>query len=90
MRLAELVRKMCHTGPQGYRVNFEWRKGSMLHGDMTPERDEEPFAREEDAWQFAAHMANRLGAAQVCNIYVIDAVTYKPVDGYRERMYFPR
>lgn len=71
--------------PKGFRVSFEHREGHMLASDFFPDRDEAPIETEKEAWQLAAWFAEK-APVNFVNIYVVNAKTFLPVDGYRERM----
>lgn len=68
-----------------YRVSFERKERGMLVGDHFPERDELPFESQEVAWKMAESFADKM-VGRVVNVHVVDAETWAPVDGYRERM----
>lgn len=87
MRMKDVLARLANGG---YRVSFERRVPSALCGDMFPARDEEPIENKEAAWELARQWA--AAASDCVNIYVISAVTFKPVDGYERRLmnrYYP-
>jgi len=57
----------------------------MLAKDYVPDRHEEPFGTEEQAWEYARLLAMATKGRFV-NFYVTHAASHSPVAGYRERM----
>lgn len=82
MRIAEAKEIIKVTG--GYRVSFERVSGSLLLGDHTPDRDEPPFATEDEAWEFAEKLA-KATRGNFVNFSVIRATDFTPVPNYRAR-----
>jgi hypothetical protein len=73
MKIAEAI-ALLESPPAGYRV----------HWDMTPDREEEPFKTEKEAWEFAVKLATVIGD-RICNVFVIDAKTFAPVPNYESK-----
>lgn len=83
MKLAEMD-DLMKPKPVGFRINYEIRVGFFMVSDIVPDRDEKPFPDFETARDYAVKMAANLPPEYV-NIYVIDAGTFKPVEGYKGR-----
>jgi hypothetical protein len=86
MKIAEAI-TLLESGPSrpaGYRVQWEWRERGLLRSDMTPDREEEPFKTEKEAWEFAVKLATVIGD-RICNVFVIDAKTFAPVPNYESK-----
>lgn len=67
----------------GYRVSFEMRENGLLKGNHTPDRNEIPFATEEEAWCFARKLSV---VPDIVNIYVVWASDFSPVPNYYEKV----
>jgi hypothetical protein len=75
----------------GFMVHFERTGNGVLCSDYFPDvrNGEKPIATEKDAWD----LANKFASAtryRCVNVYVINAVTYVPVDGYADKMIINR
>lgn len=86
MRLADAMSMMQgREEPRGFRVNYEEIEGCILRGGFFPERDEEPFKTEAEAWTMAQRFAEA-APQRFVDIYVIGAHDFVPVDGYDAKM----
>ncbi len=71
----------------GFLVSFEWRQGKLLLNDHFPDvrSGDEPIASEVRAWELAAAFSHAM-AGRICNVYVIHAEDFTPVEGYRSKI----
>ena len=81
LRAREIIAKGTN---RGFRVHLEWKKGSFLHSDYFPEREEPLIETEAEAWALAVQFADgTIGEAY--NIYVVDSKSC-PITNYSAKM----
>ncbi len=71
----------------GFRVSFEVRKNGCLRSDHFPEGDEDVIENEEVAWGLARKFSMADMEWPIVNVYVIYAIDFTPVKGYKGRMF---
>lgn len=79
MRLKDAM-EMINDAEKGFRVHFEVREDGVLKSDYFPDKDEDLFETEIEAWELARRFANACEKkkSNVVNVYVIDH-NFKPV-----------
>ena len=81
----DIINKVSINRRPGFAVSFEWYSDGRLRSDHFPDVHREPgIVTEAEAWTLAETFADRM-AGQVCNVYVVNAQDFVPVDGYKER-----
>lgn len=75
-----------------FLVHFEWREGKFLRGDYFPDTraGEKPIGSLVRAWSLAASFATAMGEERVCNVYVVNAKNFMPVEGFKTKELLPR